>query len=206
MARAALTARSPFRGAGSARFPALRHGDYRRYVLGQGISLIGFWMQSVAQSWLVYRLSGSELALGTVAFVAYLPVLCFAPLAGVVADRVNKWRLILFTQSAAMLLALALGVLVAAGVATVPLVTVFACALGAVGAVDLPTRQAFIVEMVGSEDLPSAIAMNASIFSTARVIGPAIAGSMVATLADSESAETMPSARSSAACAGCRRT
>jgi MFS family permease len=184
VARAALSVPSPFRGAGSARFPALRHGDYRRYVLGQGISLIGFWMQSVAQSWLVYRLSGSELTLGTVAFVAYLPVLCFAPIAGVVADRVNKWRLILFTQSAAMLLAFALGVLVAVGAATVPLVTVFACALGAVGAVDLPTRQAFIVEMVGSEDLPSAIAMNASIFSTARVIGPAIAGSMVATLGE----------------------
>ena len=176
-----------FLSAGAARFPALRHADFRRYVLGQGVSLIGFWMQSVAQAWLVYRLSGSELALGTVAFVAYLPVLCLAPLAGVVADRVDKWRLILFTQGAAMLLALGLGVLAAAGAATVPLVAAFACALGTIGAFDLPTRQAFLVEMVGSDDLPSAIAINASVFNTARVIGPAIAGALVATVGEAPS-------------------
>src|SRR5262249_61005453 len=128
--------------------------------------------------------SGSELGPGRVACVASLPVLCLAPLAGVVADRVDKWRLIMCTQSAAMLLAVGLGGLVAAGAATVPRVAAFACALGTVGAFDLPTRQAFLVEMVGGDDLPSAIAMNASIFNTARVVGPAIAGSLVATVGE----------------------
>ncbi len=169
------------RDAGARRFPALRHPDFRRYVLGQTVSLVGFWMQVVAQGWLVYRMSGSELALGAVAFVGYLPVLCLAPIAGVVADRVNKWRLILCTQAAAMILAVLLGTLAALGLATVPIVALLACALGTVGAFDLPTRQAFLVEMVGPEDLPSAIAMNASIFNTARVVGPAIAGVLVAT-------------------------
>src|SRR5262249_58501718 len=128
--------------------------------------------------------SGSELGPGRVACVASLPVLCLAPLAGVVADRVDKWRLIMCTQSAAMLLAVGLGGLVAAGAATVPRVAAFACALGTVGAFDLPTRQAFLVEMVGGDDLPSAIAMNASIFNTARVVGPAIAGALVATVGE----------------------
>jgi MFS family permease len=144
-------------------------------------------MQTVAQAWLVYRISGSELALGTVAFVAYLPVLCLAPVAGVVADRVDKWRFIIVTQSALMVLALALGTVVAAGWATVPLVAVFACGLGTVGAFDLPTRQSFIVEMVGADDLPSAIALNASIFNTARVVGPALAGVLVASVGEAPS-------------------
>ena len=183
MARGALSAALLGRGAPGS-FPALRHSDFRRYILGQGVSLVGFWMQSVAQGWLVYRLSGSELALGMVSFVAYLPVLCLAPIAGVVADRVDKWRLIMWTQSAAMVLAAALGTLAALGLVTVPLVAVLACLLGAVGAFDLPTRQAFIVEMVGPEDLPSAIAMNATIFNTARVVGPAVAGMLVATVGE----------------------
>lgn len=183
-------ARGPLRGAAvlgggiAARFPALRHPDFRRYALGQTVSLSGFWMQSVAQAWLVYRISGSELALGTVAFVAYLPVLCLAPVAGVVADRVDKWRLIMGTQSTAMVLALLMGLLVASGRATVPLVAVFACALGTVGAFDLPTRQSFLVDMVGPADLPGAIALNASIFNTARVVGPALAGVLVATVGE----------------------
>jgi MFS family permease len=183
VARRALSAALLGRGdAGS--FPALRHGDFRRYILGQGVSLVGFWMQSVAQGWLVYRLSGSELALGLVSFVGYLPVLCLAPVAGVVADRVDKWRLIMWTQATAMVLATILGMLAALGLVTVPLVAVLACLLGTVGAFDLPTRQAFIVEMVGPEDLPSAIAMNATIFNTARVVGPAVAGLLVASLGE----------------------
>jgi MFS family permease len=183
VARGALSAALLGRG-GEGGFPALRHADFRRYILGQGLSLIGFWMQNVALGWLVYRLSGSELALGTVAFVAYLPVLCLAPVAGVVADRVDKWRLIMCTQTAMMLLAIVLGSLAALGLVTVPLVAVLASLLGAVGAFDLPTRQAFIVEMVGPEDLPSAIALNASIFNTARVVGPAVAGILVATVGE----------------------
>src|SRR5205823_4700353 len=101
-------------------FPALRHRNFRLFVAGQGVSLIGTWMQSVAQSWLVYRLSGSRFALGLVAFAGYLPILCLAPAAGVVADRVDRQRLIILTQALAMLLALALGVLVAARAVSVP--------------------------------------------------------------------------------------
>ncbi len=141
-------------------------------------------MQSVAQGWLVYRLSGSELVLGSVAFAAYLPVLCLAPVAGVVADRLPKRQLILLTQSLAMLLALTLGTLAALDLATVPIVAVTACLLGVVGAFDLPIRQAFLVEMVGPDDLPSAIALNASIFNTARVVGPALAGTLAATVGE----------------------
>jgi MFS family permease len=166
------------------RFPALRHPDFQRYVLGQSVSLVGFWMQVVAQGWLVYRLSGSELALGAVSFASYSPALLFSPLAGAVVDRIDKWRFIMLTQTAAMLLALALGVLAARGVVTVPIVAVLACALGTVAAFDLPARQAFLVDMVGGDDLPSAIAMNASIFNTARVVGPALAGILVATVGE----------------------
>ncbi len=141
-------------------------------------------MQSVAQGWLVYRLSGSELVLGAVAFVAYLPILCFAPLAGVVADRLPKRQLILVTQTLAMLLAFTLGTLSALDMVTVPIVAVIACLLGTVGAFDLPIRQSFLVEMVGPDDLPSAIALNASIFNTARVVGPALAGTLAGTIGE----------------------
>lgn len=178
MAGGLTAAGSP--GVIAARFPALRHRNFRRYVLGQGVSLIGFWTQSVAQSWLVYRLSGSAVALGAVSAASYFPVLLVAPLAGVLADRMDKRRLVMVTQSTAMVLAFTLGVLVTLDRVTVAGVAVFAFLLGVVGAVDLPTRQAFIVEMVGPEDLSGAIALNASVFNSARVIGPAIAGALVA--------------------------
>jgi MFS family permease len=161
-------------------FPALRHRNFRLFIVGQGISLIGFWMQSVGQGWLVYRLSGSALALGVVAFAAYVPILCVAPLAGVVADRLPRHRLLLVTQTLLMLLALMLGILVATGAATVPLVVATAAGVGLVSAFDVPIRQSFLVEMAGREDLPGAIALNASIFNGARVVGPAIAGGLVA--------------------------
>src|SRR5439155_79062 len=143
-------------------FPALRHRNFRLFIAGQSVSLIGTWMQSVAQSWLVYRLSGSRFALGLVAFAGYLPILCLAPAAGVIADRVERQRLIVITQTLAMGLALALGLLVAARVVTVPLVVLVAGCLGAVSAFDIPLRQSFIVELVGAEDLPNAIALNSS--------------------------------------------
>ena len=104
------------------RFPALAHRNFRRYVIGQAISLSGFWMQSVAQAWLVYRLSGSELALGAVAFAGTLPVPLFAPLAGVVADRMSRYRLIMLTQLSAMLAAAGLGALTLLHLVSVPLV------------------------------------------------------------------------------------
>jgi predicted MFS family arabinose efflux permease len=136
-------------------------------------------MQSVAQGWLVFRLSGSELALGIVAFVAYSPILLFSPFAGVVADRMSKQRLVLVTQTLLMLLAFAQGTVVATGVVTVPIIAGLAFCAGVAGAFDLPTRQSFLVEMVGAEDLPGAIALNASVFNTARVVGPAVAGMLV---------------------------
>src|SRR5262249_30799386 len=160
--------------------PALGHRNFRRYAVGQVISLAGFWMQNVAQGWLVYRLSGSELALGVVAFVGYMPVFLVSPFAGVVADRMDKRRLIYVTQSLAMLLAFALGLLVVNDLVTVPVVAGMAFLTGLVGAFDLPTRQSFMVDLVGAEDLPGAIAFNASVFNTARVVGPAVAGTVVA--------------------------
>ena len=162
------------------RFPVLRHRNFRLYVVGQGLSLVGFWMQSVAQSWLVYRLTDSAFALGVVAFAAYAPVLAVAPIAGVVADRVRRYQLVVVTQLLLLLIAAALGVAVATGLATLPIIVVAAAAIGIVSAFDIPARQSFLVEMVGPEDLPGAIALNASIFNGARMVGPAIAGVLVA--------------------------
>jgi MFS family permease len=166
------------------RFPVLRHRNFRLYVVGQGLSLVGFWMQSVAQSWLVYRLSGSAFALGVVAFASYAPVLAVAPIAGVAADRVRRYHLVIVTQVLLMLIALALGVVVATGYATVPIIVVAAAATGFVSAFDIPARQSFLVEMVGPEDLPGAIALNASIFNGARMVGPAVAGILVAAVGE----------------------
>ncbi len=160
-------------------FPALRHRNFRLFVVGQGLSLVGTWMQSVALGWLVFQLSGSPFALGAVAACGYLPIFCLAPAAGAVADRVPKRQLILVTQTLAMLLALVLAVLVATDRVTTSLVAVFAACLGTVSAFDIPTRQAFIVEMVGASDLPNAIALNSSIFNGARLVGPAVAGILV---------------------------
>jgi MFS family permease len=165
-------------------FPALRHRNFRLFIVGQGISLIGFWMQSVAQGWLVYRLSGAPLALGVVAFSGYLPILCVAPIAGVVADRVVRRRLILVTQTLLMLLALAVGILIVTHSVTVPLIVLSSFCTGLVSAFDVPTRQSFLVEMVGAEDLPGAIALNASIFNAARMVGPAVAGGLVGVLGE----------------------
>src|SRR5207302_931051 len=144
-------------------FPALRHRNFRLFMVGQGISLIGFWMQSVAQGWLVaHRLAGSPLAVGLVATAGYVPML-LAPAAGVFADRLPRRRVLLVTQSLLMLLAFGLGALVAADRATIPLVAGFAAAVGLVSALDVPTRQSFLVEMASTEDLPNAIALNSSI-------------------------------------------
>src|SRR2546422_8976621 len=161
-------------------FPALRPRNSPLFVGGQGIALVGFWMQSGAQGWLVYRLEGRPLALGKVAFAGYLPILCLAPFAGVVADRLPRRRVLLVTQSLLGLLALALGVLVWTGAVTVPLVVLCAGGVGLVSALDVPTRQSFLVEMTSAEDLPNAIALNSSIFNGARLVGPALAGTLVA--------------------------
>jgi MFS family permease len=141
-------------------------------------------MQSVAQSWLVYRLRGRPFDLGAVAAAGYLPIPLLSPLFGVVADRLPRRRVLLVTQTLLMLCAATLGTIVWVGAATVPLIVAFAFGVGLVSALDVPTRQSFLVEMAGPEDLASAIALNSSIFNGARVIGPALAGVLVAAVGE----------------------
>jgi MFS family permease len=159
---------------------SFRHRNFRLFFTGQFISLIGTWMQSVAVSWLVYRLTGSSMALGLVGFVTHLPVFVLGLWGGCLADRRDKRRLLVVTQAAAMFQALALAALTLTGAATVWQVGALAMVLGVINAVDMPTRQAFVVEMVGKEDLHNAIALNSSMFNSARVLGPALAGLLVA--------------------------
>ena len=155
---------------------ALRHRNFQLYIGGQLISLAGTWMQIIAQGWLVYAISGSELALGVVGFAAAIPVLIISLWGGVIVDRVPKRRRLVMTQIGAMLLAFILSALAFANVVQVWHIVVLAACLGAVSAFDNPARQAFVVEMVGREDLPNAIALNSMTFNSARIIGPAIAG------------------------------
>lgn len=157
-------------------FAALRHRNYRLFFAGQLISLIGTWMQNVAQSWLVYQLTGSPLYLGVVSFASALPTLGLSLGAGVVVDRVPKHRLLVLTQAAAMLLAFILAADVFLSWVQPWHIVILAFLLGAVNAFDAPARQSFVVEMVGREDLMNAIALNSAIFNAARVIGPTLAG------------------------------
>jgi MFS family permease len=163
---------------------ALRHRNFQLFFSGQLISLIGTWMQSVAQSWLVYRLTGSALLLGSVGFASQIPVFLFAPLGGITADRYNRRHIVIGTQVASMLLAFVLAVLTLSGKVHVWHVFVLASLLGVVNAFDIPGRQSFLVDMVGKEDLMNAIALNSSMFNGARVIGPAIAGILVAKIGE----------------------
>ncbi|MGA9341671.1 MAG: MFS transporter [Rhodanobacteraceae bacterium] len=165
-------------------FRALTARNFRLFFFGQLVSLIGTWMQSIAQSWLIYRLTGSGALLGLIIFCNQLPVFFLAPIGGVLADRLPKRTLLVATQAAAMLLALVLSALVLSGAVRVPQVFVIATLLGIVRAIDIPTRQAFVVEMVGKADLMNAIALNSSIFNAARMIGPAVAGATVAAVGE----------------------
>ena len=163
---------------------ALRHRNFQLFFGGQLISLIGTWMQTVAQSWLVYRLTGSGLLLGSVGFASQIPVFLVAPLGGITADRSNRQRVVIATQTASMFLAFALAALTLTNRVTVKEIFVLAALLGIVNAFDIPGRQAFLVDMVGREDLMNAIALNSSMFNGARVIGPAVAGVLVARLGE----------------------
>src|SRR6201997_2364050 len=163
---------------------ALRHRNFQLFFSGQLISLIGTWMDNIAEAWLVYRLTGSSLLLGTVAFAGQIPVFLLAPIGGMVADRWNRQRGGIATQACSMVLAGILAVLTLTGRVTVWEVVVLAALMGAVNAFDIPARQAFLVDMVGREDLMNAIAMNSSMFNGARVIGAAIAGSLVASIGE----------------------
>ncbi|WP_434040823.1 MFS transporter [Sorangium cellulosum] len=163
---------------------ALRHRNYQLFFSGQLVSLVGTWMQSVAQSWLVYRLTGSSLLLGTVGFATQIPVFVLAPIGGAVADRLSRHRILVATQSAAMALALGLAALTMSGRVEVAHILGFSVLLGVVNAFDIPTRQAFVVEMVGREDLANAIALNSSMFNGARIVGPAVAGILVGAIGE----------------------
>ena len=161
-------------------FASLRHRNYRLFFVGQLVSLIGTWMQNVSQAWLVYELTNSPFKLGVVAFCAGVPVLIFSLWAGVVADRLPKRRLLLLTQTVMMTLAFILAADVFLGTVLWWHIAVLAFLLGAANAFDGPTRQAFVVEMVGRNELMNAIALNSAMFNTARIVGPALAGIVLA--------------------------
>ncbi len=163
---------------------ALRHRNFQLFFGGQLISLIGTWMQSVAQAWLVYRLTGSSLLLGSVGFASQFPVFLAAPFGGIVADRHNRRRVVIATQIASMLLAFVLAALTLTRAVQVWHIFVLAALLGVVNAFDIPGRQSFLVDMVGKEDLMNAIALNSSMFNGARIVGPAIAGILVAKIGE----------------------
>ena len=163
---------------------ALKHRNFQLFVAGQLISLIGTWMQNVAQAWLVYRITNSSFLLGAVGFAGQIPVFLFAPLGGIVADRYNRQRVVIGTQVVSMVLAFILAALTLTHTVQVWHIFVLAALLGVVNAFDIPGRQSFLVEMVGREDLMNAIALNSSMFNGARIIGPAIAGILVAKIGE----------------------
>lgn len=166
-------------------FRALHHRNYRLWVMGQGLSQIGTWMQSMAQQVLVYRLTGSATALGLVNFMTILPLVPFALWGGSLADRVPKRTIILITQSLMMAQAFVLAGLIATNSVQIWHVYLMAFLLGAFKAVDMPARQSFVIEMVeGKDDLTSAIGLNSAITNTAKTIGPALAGVLVALLGE----------------------
>jgi len=160
---------------------ALRSRNFRIFYAGMAVSIFGTWMQTVGASWLVYRLTGSAFLLGLVAAAQQLPMLFLAPFAGVWADRVDRRKLLIATQVLTLLQAATLTALTFSGVVTATHVVLVSLALGIVNAAETPTRQAFLLEMVGSkEDLPNAIALQSMMFNTARLLGPTLAGFVVA--------------------------
>jgi MFS family permease len=159
---------------------ALRHRNYRLFFVGQLISLVGTWMQTVAQAWLVLALTGSPFVLGLVAAAQFTPVLVFGLFGGLIADHLPKRRTLIATQASAMTLAFVLALLTATNTVQVWHIFVLALLLGFTNAIDMPTRQAFSVEMVGRSDVTNAVALNSAIFNAARVIGPAVAGLSIA--------------------------
>jgi len=166
-------------------FRALRHRNYRLFFGGQSISLVGTWMQQVAMSWMVYRLTNSALLLGIVGFSGQIPAFFLTPLAGVIADRYNRHRVLIVTQTLAMLQALILSALVLTNRITVGQIVALSIFLGLVNSFDIPVRQAFTVEMIEErEDLGNAIALNSSMVNAARLIGPSLAGIIIAVLGE----------------------
>ncbi|HTY13917.1 MAG TPA: MFS transporter [Candidatus Omnitrophota bacterium] len=166
-------------------FRALAHRNYRLFFIGQGLSLIGTWMQNIALSWLVYRITNSVMLLGVVGFLGQIMIFLFGPFAGAIADRFDRRRIVIATQTLAMLQAFVLAVLVYTDTIAVWQIMVLSLFLGFILSFDAPTRQSFVVEMIDNKkDLSNAIALNSSIFNGARLIGPAVAGVMIASLGE----------------------
>jgi MFS family permease len=166
-------------------FRGLSHRNYRLFFAGQGISLIGTWMQQIAMSWLVYRLTNSAFLLGVIGFSSQICSFVFSPFAGVLSDRWNRHHILVATQSLAMVQAFILASLTLMGVIAVHQLIILAIFLGLVNAFDMPTRQAFVAEMLEKrEDLGNAIALNSFLFNGARLVGPSIAGILISILGE----------------------
>lgn len=161
-------------------FRALRHRNFRLFITGQVISLTGTWMQNVAQAWLVYRLTRSEFILGLAMFATYLPVFVLSPVGGLAADRYSRHRIVIATQTLAMVQALLLAALTMTGAIQIWHVLALAFCLGCVNAFDMPARQSLVIHLASKQDLLSAISLNSAVFNLARVVGPAVAGILVA--------------------------
>lgn len=157
-------------------FVSLKHKNFRYYWIGMCISLIGTWMQNIAQPWLAYTLTKSPLLLSLVGTVQFTPILMFSLFSGVIIDKLSKKRILLFTQSASLIITLILAMLVWTGHIKYWHILIMSAALGVVNTFDMPTRQSFVIELVGKEDLMNAIALNSMVFNMARIIGPALAG------------------------------
>jgi MFS family permease len=162
-----------------ARLAAFRHRDFRLFWSGQLVSLIGTWMQSVGQAWLVLELTGSAFQLGLVTALQFIPILILSPVGGALSDRFPKRRIILLTQATMMAQAFALALLVRSGQVRYWHVAVLAAIYGLGRAIDIPARQAYITDLVGRPDLPNAVALNSLVFNGARIVGPAVAGLLV---------------------------
>jgi len=176
--------KAPLHRQAESTFRALRHRNFRLYWSGQLVSLVGTWMQTVAQAWLMHRLTASPLMLGLLGFAQFLPVLLLSLWAGVIVDSISKRKLLLFTQFAFLLQATVLATVVSTHVVTPAMVLVLAFIFGTINALDLPARQSFVVELAGKEDLSNAIALNSAAFNTARILGPAVAGVLLATIGE----------------------
>jgi MFS family permease len=172
------------RAAGRVTFAALAIPNYRRYIAGQSVSLVGTWMQMAAQSWLVLTLTGSATTLGVIIALQTLPVLVLGPYGGVIADRVDKRRLMVILQMAMGVQALVLGVLTITGTVRLWEIGALAALLGLNNAFENPARQSFMLEMVGPESLRNAVSLNSVLVNVARVIGPAVAGVLIATVGE----------------------
>jgi len=166
-------------------FRALQSRNYRLFYLGQFISLIGTWMQQIAVSWLVYRMTNSVFLLGLVGFISQFPTFIISPFAGVWSDRFNKYRILIWTQSLSMIQALILAALVLSGTIAVWQIILLSLFLGCINAFDVPARQAFIIEMIDDRsDLGNAIALNSAMFNGARFLGPFVAGILIAAVGE----------------------